>query len=83
MFVTTVVVGAISLAAPGAQLTRRPFLRDVLFYLAVAGLFVGIMKDQHVYVWEAAVCVGLYAMYVPDLLVCRTVAYVWSTATLL
>lgn len=63
VFVTTVVVGAISMAAPGAKLTRRPFLRDVLFYLIVVCLFVGIMKDQHVYAWEAGSCIGLYVVY--------------------
>lgn len=40
MFVTTIVVGAISFVST-VKLTTRPFIRDVLFYLgAVSWMFI-------------------------------------------
>lgn len=46
MFVTTVVVGAISFSST-VTLTTRPFTRDVLFYLgAVSWTFVTLYKEN-------------------------------------
>ena len=45
-FVTTVVVGAVSLAV-SCDLNQRPYLRDVLFYLgALAGMVIIIHKKK-------------------------------------
>lgn len=46
MFVTTVVVGAISFIST-FTLTTRPFTRDVLFYLgAVSWTFITLYKEN-------------------------------------
>ena len=46
MFVTTVVVGAISFSST-VTLTTRPFTRDVLFYLgAVSWTFLTLYKEN-------------------------------------
>ena len=46
MFVTTVVVGAISFSST-VTLTTRPFTRDVLFYLgAVSWTFITLYKES-------------------------------------
>ena len=46
MFVTTVVVGAVSLSV-SYDLNQRPYLRDVMFYLvALAWTFIIIYKKR-------------------------------------
>jgi len=46
MFVTTVVVGAISFVS-SVKLTTRPFTRDVLFYLgAVSWMFIAEYNEK-------------------------------------
>ena len=46
MFVTTIVVGAISFLST-VTLTTRPFTRDVLFYLgAVSWAFITLYKEN-------------------------------------
>jgi Ca2+/Na+ antiporter len=50
LFITTVVLGSVSMTAP-TRLTRRPFLRDVGFYiLACCGLAWVVYQQAYVYV---------------------------------
>lgn len=46
LFVTTVVVGGISLSVP-VNLNQRPYIRDTLFYIAaVFGTFIIVWKKK-------------------------------------
>eukprot|EP00743_Colponemidia_sp_Colp-15_P003529 GILK01003807.1.p1 GENE.GILK01003807.1~~GILK01003807.1.p1 ORF type:complete len:702 (+),score=98.26 GILK01003807.1:39-2108(+) len=63
VFVTTVVTGAVALVST-AKVPARPFIRDVVFYLAaVIALFL-IYRDGEVLLWEAACFVAFYVAYV-------------------
>jgi solute carrier family 24 (sodium/potassium/calcium exchanger), member 6 len=63
VFVTTVVIGAVVLARP-AQVNRRPFLRDTLFYIVAVFAFTLISWDGEVYVFESAGFFSIYIIYV-------------------
>eukprot|EP00794_Sanderia_malayensis_P014110 gene14110-15585_t len=63
MFVTTIVVGSIQLRS-SFKLARRPFLRDVVFYIsAVAWTFV-VMYKKEIQTAEAVGFIVLYVVYV-------------------
>ena len=64
VFVTAVVTASVSMIAPNAQLTRRPFLRDALFLLMIGGVFVYVVLDGTISPLEAGMFVGIYALYV-------------------
>ena len=52
MFVTTVVVGTVSIAVP-FKLTRRPFIRDVLCYMIAAVWSNVVIYDGEIHASEA------------------------------
>eukprot|EP00160_Parvularia_atlantis_P000650 Unigene10527_Nuclearia_a/m.32186 Unigene10527_Nuclearia_a/g.32186 ORF Unigene10527_Nuclearia_a/g.32186 Unigene10527_Nuclearia_a/m.32186 type:complete len:596 (+) Unigene10527_Nuclearia_a:44-1831(+) len=62
-FVTTVVVGIISLIAP-FKLTRRPFLRDVLIYLTMVIYMLFMVLDGQIVLAESIVLICVYVTYV-------------------
>ena len=63
MFVTSVVVGAICLIKP-FKASGRPFLRDIIFYLAaVYWAFYMIWKEK-IYLAEAIGYIVVYVIYV-------------------
>ncbi|KAI9833106.1 MAG: hypothetical protein M1826_000473 [Phylliscum demangeonii] len=62
-FISAVVAGSMALVAP-FQVARRSFVRDVGFF-AVAVVFSMIfLADGRLYLWECAVMVGSYLLYV-------------------
>lgn len=66
MFVTTVVAGAVAVAAGKVQttVTRRPFLRDVAFYvLALIMVFI-VCWDKKIHLWQSLGFIGIYLVYV-------------------
>ena len=72
IFVNTVVVGSICLITP-FQLTRRPFLRDVSFYaVGISAVWI-FVSDHAVSLWEAALLVVWYVIYVSVVIVGRRV----------
>lgn len=52
IFVTTIVAGAISFTRP-FKMVERPFLRDVIFYLAAAFWTFKVLYVGEIYLWEA------------------------------
>lgn len=63
MFVTTVVVGTISVIK-SFKATERPFLRDVIFYIGLLYWTFFILWKEKVYLGEAIGFICLYVFYV-------------------
>lgn len=70
MFVTTVVVGVVSIAVP-FKLTRRPFIRDVMAYLTAAVWSYIALWDGYISIGESAGFIGVYVLYVLVVIVGR------------
>jgi sodium/potassium/calcium exchanger 6 len=73
VFVTTLVVGAVSLTSPGVNLSRRPFIRDILFYTITTIAFMLIVFDGEIHLWESACFCAFYLLYILGILVTRYV----------
>lgn len=57
------VLGAVILFAD-VKVTRRPFIRDVVFYLcSVLWVFIWFLTNK-VYIWQSILCLVLYLLYV-------------------
>ena len=63
MFVTSVVVGAICLVKP-FKASERPFLRDIIFYLAAVYWAFFMLWKEKVYLGEAIGYCVVYITYV-------------------
>ncbi|XP_012946734.1 mitochondrial sodium/calcium exchanger protein [Aplysia californica] len=63
VFVTAVVAGSIAIICPFTSM-ERPFLRDVIFYLAATFWAWYVMWDKKITQVEAAGFIGLYVVYV-------------------
>jgi sodium/potassium/calcium exchanger 6 len=63
IFVNTLVVGTIGIITT-FTLTRRPFLRDVGFYLCSAIITWAVIADEVVQFYETAILVAWYVIYV-------------------
>ena len=63
MFVTSVVVGAICLVKP-FKASERPFLRDIIFYLASVYWAFFMLWKEKVYFGEAIGYIIVYVVYV-------------------
>eukprot|EP01095_Lingulamoeba_sp_RSL-Kostka_P000724 TRINITY_DN11007_c0_g1_i1.p1 TRINITY_DN11007_c0_g1~~TRINITY_DN11007_c0_g1_i1.p1 ORF type:complete len:649 (-),score=147.37 TRINITY_DN11007_c0_g1_i1:64-2010(-) len=63
VFVTTVVVGAVTLSAQ-CNLERVPFIRDVVFYVCTVTVVFIICLTKEIYLWESLVFLVLYSGYV-------------------
>jgi Ca2+/Na+ antiporter len=75
MFVTSVVVGSVTLASKGVvpKVTRRPFIRDVGFYLVALVSIFFICWDGRVHLWESVFFIGFYVLYVVVIIVGRLI----------
>ncbi|XP_051983913.1 mitochondrial sodium/calcium exchanger protein-like isoform X2 [Xyrauchen texanus] len=74
IFVTTVVAGSIALVKP-FTVASRPFLRDVIFYMAAVFWTFTILYKGHITLGEAVGYLGLYFVYVLAVVVS---AYVYN-----
>ncbi|KAL2087146.1 hypothetical protein ACEWY4_018205 [Coilia grayii] len=74
IFVTTVVAGSVALVKP-FTVASRPFLRDMIFYMAAVFWTFTILFKGHIALAEALGYIGLYMVYVATVLVS---AYVYS-----
>ncbi|CAB1322020.1 unnamed protein product [Coregonus sp. 'balchen'] len=74
IFVTTVVAGAVSLVKPFTVATR-PFLRDVIFYMAAVFWTFVILYRGTISLGETLGYLGLYVVYVITVIVS---AYIYS-----
>ena len=63
MFVTTIVVGVVSIVVP-FKLTRRPFIRDVMAYLIAAVWSYIALWDGYISLAESVGFIGVYVLYV-------------------
>ena len=52
MFVTTIVVGAVTITQP-FMLTRRPFIRDIIFYIASVYWTFFMLWNNWISLWVA------------------------------
>lgn len=75
MFVSTVVVGSVVLASRSIvpTVTRRPFLRDVGFYLISIITIFFISWDGKIHLWQSVLLIGFYATYVIVIVVGRLI----------
>ncbi|XP_031419431.1 mitochondrial sodium/calcium exchanger protein-like isoform X1 [Clupea harengus] len=74
IFVTTVVAGSVALVKP-FTLASRPFLRDMIFYMAAVFWTFTILYKGHIALAEALGYIGLYMVYVAAVLVS---AYIYN-----
>ncbi|CAB3983642.1 Sodium potassium calcium exchanger 6, mitochondrial [Paramuricea clavata] len=72
MFVTTVVVGAVSLSV-SYDLNQRPYLRDVVFYLGALAWTVIIVYRKKIDLLQAIGFIILYILYVLVVIIGRVV----------
>ncbi|KFM79750.1 Sodium/potassium/calcium exchanger 6, partial [Stegodyphus mimosarum] len=63
IFVTTVVAGSIFLTQNFGMM-KRPFLRDVFFYMVAAGAAFYLFFSRHIYIYHAVGFVILYIIYI-------------------
>ncbi|GIY12704.1 hypothetical protein CEXT_426081 [Caerostris extrusa] len=63
IFTTTVVAGSIFLTQ-NFDMMKRPFLRDVAFYLVAAGSAFYLFFSRHIYIYHAIAFVVLYIVYI-------------------
>ncbi|CAH1232911.1 SLC8B1 [Branchiostoma lanceolatum] len=72
VFVTTVVVGAVGILTP-FEMMQRPFLRDVVFYIAAAFWTWCVLWFKNISLPQAIGFIGLYVVYVFVVLVGRKI----------
>lgn len=70
IFVTTVVAGSIFLTQNFGMM-KRPFLRDVFFYMTAAGSAFYLFYSRHIYIEHAIGFVLLYILYIIVVVVSR------------
>ncbi len=79
IFVTTVVAGAVALVCD-AKVNRRPFLRDVGFYLLALGYLAIIFADNKVHWLEAVGFLLIYVVFALTVVIGRRVYQGWKAA---
>ncbi|XP_054708202.1 mitochondrial sodium/calcium exchanger protein-like [Uloborus diversus] len=72
IFVTTVVAGSIFLTQ-NFKMMKRPFLRDVIFYMAAASIAFYLFFNGRITLIFAIICVLLYVMYIVVVIVSRLI----------
>lgn len=72
LFVTTVVVGAVAVVNPFA-LPRRPFLRDVCFFLGTVVILICISQDGGISLMDGVILILYYLLYVTVVVVGNTI----------
>ena len=77
IFVTTIVVGAVTITKP-FSLTQRPFLRDIIFYMFAAFWTFYLLWTGSVNIYHAVGFVAFYAFYVAVVIIGRIVFQKWK-----
>ncbi|GFT94052.1 hypothetical protein NPIL_51621 [Nephila pilipes] len=70
IFTTTVVAGSIFLTQ-NFKMMKRPFLRDVAFYLVAAASAFYLFYSRHIYIYHAIAFVLLYVVYICVVVISR------------
>ena len=73
-FIVAVVAGSMAIMRP-FKVARRPFLRDVVFFIVAILFCIAVLADGEIHTWECIVMVLYYVSYV--LFVC--IWHWWST----
>eukprot|EP00696_Hemimastix_kukwesjijk_P011298 gnl/Hemi2/24191_TR8115_c1_g1_i1.p1 gnl/Hemi2/24191_TR8115_c1_g1~~gnl/Hemi2/24191_TR8115_c1_g1_i1.p1 ORF type:complete len:685 (-),score=181.65 gnl/Hemi2/24191_TR8115_c1_g1_i1:81-2135(-) len=68
VFVTSVVVGVMAIIDP-VHITKRPFLRDMLAFLAAIVLVFSMLMVGSIYLWECILIISYYVLYVSAIVV--------------
>ncbi|KAJ8285600.1 hypothetical protein GJAV_G00028700 [Gymnothorax javanicus] len=68
IFVTTVVAGGVALVKP-SKVASRPFLRDLIFYMAAVYWTFFILYKHQITLLEALGYIGLYLVYVMTVII--------------
>ncbi len=77
MFVTTIVVGAVAVTRP-FELTQRPFLRDVIFYIFAVFWTFYLLWNNSMTIYNAVGFVALYVFYVMVVIFGRVIFQRWK-----
>ena len=64
MVAVTIVLACVALATSEIQLHRRPFLRDVAFYLIACAAIFLLLIFRCISLWEPLLLLALYGIYV-------------------
>ncbi|KAF2090809.1 hypothetical protein K490DRAFT_71134 [Saccharata proteae CBS 121410] len=62
-FISAVVAGSMAMVRP-FKVDRKPFVRDVGFFIVAATFSMVFLVDGKLYLWECAAMVGFYIFYV-------------------
>ena len=77
IFVTTIVVGAVTITNP-FTLTQRPFLRDIIFYMFAAYWTFYLLWTGSVSIYHAVGFVVFYMFYVVVVILGRIIFQKWK-----
>lgn len=72
VFITTVVVGCVALLKP-FKVSRRPFFRDIFFYLVALIFVMVVLQDGKLVLWEPFFLIGWYIAYVATVIIGRRI----------
>lgn len=70
-FITTVVTGSMAIVRP-FKVSRKSFLRDVMFFFGAVVLTVFLLVDGKITIWETTFMIAYYIIYV-----CTVVVTTW------
>ncbi|KAL2016413.1 hypothetical protein VTK56DRAFT_3534 [Thermocarpiscus australiensis] len=73
-FITAVVAGSMALVRE-FKVSKRPFVRDIVFFIAAISFTVVFMADGELHLWECFTMIGFYLFYVV-----AVVGWHWLTA---
>jgi solute carrier family 24 (sodium/potassium/calcium exchanger), member 6 len=62
-FITTVVSGSMAIVRP-FKVSRKSFLRDVIFFSGAVAFSVGLLADGKITTWETSCMIAYYLVYV-------------------
>jgi solute carrier family 24 (sodium/potassium/calcium exchanger), member 6 len=62
-FITSVVSGSMAIVNP-FKVSRKSFLRDVIFFAGAVAFSVGLLADGKITTWETSCMIAYYVMYV-------------------
>lgn len=62
-FISAVVAGSMALVRE-FKVARKPFVRDICFFIAAVGFSMSFLADGRLHLWECCVMIGFYVFYV-------------------
>ncbi|KAL2124589.1 hypothetical protein VTJ04DRAFT_954 [Mycothermus thermophilus] len=62
-FITAVVAGSMALVRE-FKVSRRTFVRDILFFIVAISFTMGFLADGELHLWECLAMIGFYVFYV-------------------